>query len=178
MLQSPVVVALEASREVTATDRRLLSARVRYPPRVAYYVFNSDGGREQTVALLDARMWGIGSGEAHRDALVAGDLVLIFVGSPEGEFIGRAKLATEAREWTRREADAYPGDLPGGVLLSDVEHWEPALPMATVVTRIDPMATNPLVQANAVLGFQRGVVRITVDEYESALALSREGWGS
>ncbi len=151
------------------------SAGVRYPPRVAYYVFNSDGGREQAVALLDAGMWGIGSDEVHRDALVAGDLVLIFVGSPEGEFIGSAKLATEVREWTRLEADAYPGDPSGGVLLTDVERWEPGLSMETVATRIDPMATDARVQANAALGFQRGVVRITAEEYDSALALSREG---
>jgi hypothetical protein len=141
---------------------------------VAHYLLKFDGGREQAVALLDSKMWGIGGDEVHRDALVAGDLALIFVATPEGGFIGRAKLATEVHEWTRREADAYPGDSPGGVLLSDVEHWEPALPMEAVVTRIDPMATNPIVQANATLGFQRGVVRITADEYESALALSRE----
>ena len=47
--------------------------------------------------------------------------------------------------------------------------------MGTVVTRIDPMATNPLVQANTTLGFQRGVVRITANQYESPLALRRKG---
>ncbi len=152
----------------------LPSAWLRYPSRVAHYLFNFDGGRDEAVDLLDAKMWGIGDDEVVRDALVAGDLALIFVATPQGEFVGRARLATEVHEWTRREADAYPGDSPGGVLLSDVEHWEHGLPMETVVTRIDPMATNPVVQTNATLGFQRGVVRITANEDESALALSRE----
>jgi hypothetical protein len=141
---------------------------------VAHYLSNFDGGREDAAVLLDARMWGIGDDEVVRDALVACDLALIFVAAPQGELVGRARPAPEFHKWTRREADAHPGDSPGGVLLSDVERWEPALPMETVVTRIDPMATNPIVQANATLGFQRGVVRITADEYESALAASRE----
>jgi hypothetical protein len=46
--------------------------------------------------------------------------------------------------------------------------------MATVVQRIDPTGSNPLVQANAAVGFRMGVVLITGEEYENALALSRE----
>jgi hypothetical protein len=46
--------------------------------------------------------------------------------------------------------------------------------MDTVVQRIDPTESNPLVQANAEAGFPMGVVRITGDEYEAALALGRE----
>jgi hypothetical protein len=45
--------------------------------------------------------------------------------------------------------------------------------METVVPRIDPTASNARVQANAALGFPMGVVRITADEYETTLALSR-----
>lgn len=48
------------------------------------------------------------------------------------------------------------------------------MPLATVVRRIDPTGSNPLGQTNAAVGFRMGVARITGDEYENALALSRE----
>jgi hypothetical protein len=59
-------------------------------------------------------------------------------------------------------------------LLAHVEEWSPAVPMSAVVQRIDPTGSNPYVQANATAGFRSGVVQITDDEYEAALALSRE----
>jgi hypothetical protein len=42
------------------------------------------------------------------------------------------------------------------VLLSHVEEWVPAVPMDSVVERIDPTASNPHVQANAAAGFRMG----------------------
>jgi hypothetical protein len=60
------------------------------------------------------------------------------------------------------------------VLLSDVERWGSAVPMQAAMARIDPTASNPLVQANATAGFQLGVVRITADEYNTAVTLGRE----
>ena len=146
---------------------------------MAHFLFNfSEGGREQAAALLDARMWGISRDELHRDALAPGDVVLIFVAKPEDAFIGRAELATGFHEWTRSEADADPGDPSTGVLLSDVERWERAVSMETVVQRIDPEGASPLVQTNAALGFPRALVRIDPDEYEAVLALSRETRGT
>jgi hypothetical protein len=145
---------------------------------MAHYLFNfSDGDRQQATALLQAKMWGVGRHERHRDALAPGDLVLIYLATP-GEFIGRAELATALHDWTPSEAQAFRGDSPSGVLLSHVEGWEPAVPMHAVVERIDPTASNPLVQENAVAGFRTGVVQITGDEYEAALALSRETRGT
>jgi hypothetical protein len=142
---------------------------------MAYYLFNfSDGDRHQAALLLHAKMWGVGRPERYRDALAPGDLALIYLSAPEAEFIGRAELATAVRDWIPSEAEAYPGDSPSGVLLSHVEKWDPPVPMDTVVQRIDPTASNPHVQANAAAGFRMGVVRITGDEYETALALSRE----
>jgi hypothetical protein len=142
---------------------------------MAHYLFNfSDGDRQQATVRLRVKMWGVGRRERCRDALAPGDLALIYLPAPEAEFIGRAELATVVHDWTPSEAEAYPGDSPSGVLLSHVEEWDPAVPMHTVVRRIDPTASNPLVQANAVAGFRMGVVRITGDEYENALALSRE----
>ena len=145
---------------------------------MAHYLFNlSDGDRQQATALLRAKMWGVDRHERHRDALAPGDLALIYLAAPEAEFIGRAGLATAVHAWTPSEAEAYPGDSPSGVLLSHVQDWDAAVPMDTVVQRIDPTASNPLVQANAAAGFRMGVVRITGDEYEAALALSREARG-
>jgi len=118
-------------------------------------------------------MWGVGRDERHRDTLAAGDLALIYLAT-EAEFIGRAELATAVHDWTPSEAEAYPGDSPSGVLLAHVEEWDAAVPMDIVVDRIDPTASNPLVQANAAAGFRIGVVRITGDEYAAALTLSRE----
>jgi hypothetical protein len=146
---------------------------------MARYLFNfSDGDREQATVRLRAKMWGVARGERHRDALAPGDLALIYLPAPEAEFIGRAELATAVHNWTPSEAEAYPGDAPSGLLLSLVEEWEPAVPMKTVVQRIDPTGSNPLVQANAAAGFRYSVVRITGDEYETAVALSREARGT
>jgi hypothetical protein len=42
----------------------------RYSPEMAYYVFNfSSEDRERAVALLRAKMWGIGGAERHRNEL-------------------------------------------------------------------------------------------------------------
>jgi hypothetical protein len=146
---------------------------------MVHYLFNfSHGDRQQATALLRAKMWGVGRQERHRQALAPGDLALIYLSAPEAQFIGRAELATAVHDWTPSEAEAYPGNSPSGVLLSHVEEWDPAVPMGTVVQRIDPTASNPLVQANAAAGFAMGVVRVTGDEYENALALSREVRGT
>jgi len=57
----------------------------------------------------------------------------------------------------------YPGDSPAGVLLAQVEEWNPPVPMSTVLAQIDR-------SAGARADFEVGVVRITADEYETALA--------
>jgi hypothetical protein len=141
---------------------------------MAHFLFNvSAGDRQRAAALLRAKMWGVGRDEAHRESLTAGDLALIYLSAPRSEFIGRAELATAVHDWTPVEAAAYPGASVSGVLLADVEEWERPVPMAAVVRLIDPTGSNPLVQANAAVGFRTGVVRITGDEYEGVLALGR-----
>jgi hypothetical protein len=112
-------------------------------------------------------MWGIDVHEPHRDALAAGDLVLLYLGAPDREFIGRAKLASAVHDWTPSEArvSVYPGDSPGGVSLAEVEEWDPSTPMSAVLSEIDPAE-------NAKADFQAGVVRITATEYEAALAVA------
>jgi len=140
---------------------------------VAHYLFNSVNGdgakgqalREQAAAFLRVRMWGIDADEPHRNALVPGDLILIYLGAPEREFIGRAELASAVHEWTPSEAQVYPGDFPSGVVLAQVEKWDPPVPMSIVLSHIDPAE-------NAKADFQAGVVRITANEYETALAVA------
>jgi hypothetical protein len=140
---------------------------------VAHYLFNFVRGdaakgsplREQAAGFLRVGMWGIDADERHRNALVPGDLILIYLGAPEREFIGRAELASAVHDWTPSEAQVYPGDSPSGVLLAQVEDWDPPVPMNTVLSQIDPAA-------NAKADFEAGVVRISANEYETALAVA------
>jgi hypothetical protein len=140
---------------------------------VAHYLLNFVKGevakepalREQAAGFLRVRMWGIDADERHRKALASGDLVLIYLGAPERGFIGRAELASAAHDWTPSEAQVYPGDSTSGVLLAQVEEWDPPVPMNTVLSQIDPAE-------NAKADFEAGVVRITANEYETALAVA------
>jgi hypothetical protein len=140
---------------------------------VAHYIFNvvrrdaakGSALREQAAGLLRLRVWGIDADERHGGALAPGDLVLIYLGAPAREFVGRAELASAAHEWTPSEAKVYPGDSPGGVLLARVEEWDPPVPMDIVLSQIDPAE-------NAKADFAAGVVRITAGEYETALAVA------
>ena len=142
---------------------------------MAHFLFNfSDRDRRRATLLLQAKMWGVGRQERHRDALAPGDLALIYLAAPDAEFIGRAELATAVHDWTPSQAEAFRGDSSSGVLLSHVDEWDPAVPMDAVVRRIDPTGPNALVQANAAAGFRSDLVRISDNEYEATVALSRE----
>ncbi len=121
--------------------------------------------RELAAGFLGASMWGVDEDEPHRDALAAGDLVLIYLGAPDRVFIGRAELASAVHDWTPSEAQVYPGDSPSRVLLAQVEEWDPPVPMNNVLSKIDP-------SENAKADFQAGVVRITANEYETAVAVA------
>jgi hypothetical protein len=112
-------------------------------------------------------MWGVGAEEPHRDALAQGDLALVYLAAPERKFIARAELVSAVHDWTPSEEQAYPGDSPGGVLLAQVEDWDPPVPMSTVLSQIDQ-------SAGARADFEAGVVRITADEYATALAVAAE----
>lgn len=129
--------------------------------------------REQAAASLRVKLWGVDADEPHRDELAAGDLVLIYLAEPEPgpAFIGRAELGSAFRKWKPSEAQMYRGDSPSGVMLAQVEEWDPPVPMNAVLPRIDPAGSNPYVQANAKAGFRTGVVRITAQEYETVLAV-------
>ena len=107
-------------------------------------------------------MWGIDVDERHREALEEGDVVLMYLGAPVRQFVARALVASRAHEWTPDEARWYPGDFPGGVLLSQVEEWDPPVAMSDVLAQIDPAE-------NAQADFDTGVVRITSGEYETAI---------
>ncbi len=138
---------------------------------MAHYLFNIAKGesalREQARALMRLRIWGVDADEQHRNALAPGDLVLIYLGAPDLEFVGHAELGSASHDWTSSEAGAYPGDSPGGVLLTQVEEWDPPVPMSAVLARIGPSET-------ATAEFEAGVVRITAGEYEAAVAVAAE----
>lgn len=137
---------------------------------MAHYLFNvvrRDAGRgstprEEVARLLRARLWGVDDGERHRDALASGDLVLIYLGAPQRELIGRAELASAVRDWTPSEAQAYPGEARSGVLFAQVEEWEPPVPMSEVLSQIG--------SDEARADFEAGVVLISAHEYDIAVA--------
>jgi hypothetical protein len=139
---------------------------------VAHYLFNfvnrgvaqRPTPREQAAGYLRVRMWGVDADEPHSDALAAGDLVLVYLGAPEREVIGRAELASAVHDWTSLEAQAYPGDSPSGVSLAQVEEWDPPVPMSAVLSQI--------ASETAKADFETGVVRITAGEFETALAVA------
>jgi hypothetical protein len=110
-------------------------------------------------------MWGIDADEPRGGELAAGDLVLIYLGAPERRFVGRAELASASRDWTAPEARAYPGDAPSGVLLAQVEEWDPPIPIEPVLSELGPAS-------GAKADFERHVVAITAHEYETTLAVA------
>jgi hypothetical protein len=130
---------------------------------VAYYLFNVTP-HEEAAEFLRVGLWGVGADERHRDALAAGDLVLIYLAAPDRVFIGRAELASAVHDWTPAEAQAYRGDSPSGVSLAHVEEWDPPVPMDSVLSQID--------QTYARADFETGVVGITAKEFEAALAVA------
>ena len=128
---------------------------------MAHYLLNLDGHASDTMVLrmtvrewLQQRCWHIEPDERHRDALTVGDLALLYLGPPVGEFVGRAELASGVQDAT------------GEVLLTNVEEWDPPAPIAAVLARIDT-------SAGARAEFDTRVVRITESEYNVAVAVAQ-----
>lgn len=136
---------------------------------VGHYLFNfaspKASRREQAAAFLRARLWGVDAAERHRDALAAGDLALIYLAAPDREFIGRAELASPVHDWSPSEAAVYPGESTSGVSLTQIDEWNPPVPMAPVLAKID--------RSEGARGdFDVGIVRITAGEFETVLAVA------
>ena len=135
---------------------------------MAHYLFNfltaEEAGastlREQAAVRMRRGLWGIDADERHRAALAPGDLVLVYVGAPLRSFIGRAELASAAEESTSAGEAGY------AVALAEVEAWDPPVPMSAVLARIPGDTARG--------DFEAGVVRITADEYETAVAVAAE----
>jgi hypothetical protein len=135
-----------------------------YAPGVPHFLFNFvEGKRELAAEFLLVRMWGVDVGERHASALAPGDLVLIYLGAPVWELLGRVELASAVHDWTLSEAQAYPGDSTSGVSLAHVEEWDPPVPIDAVLSQLDPAG-------GARADHESGVVSITAHEYETALA--------
>jgi hypothetical protein len=144
----------------------------KYAASVAHFLFNLVGSeaegpelRRRAADLLKARMWGVEADERHRDALCRGELVVVYLGAPVWELIGRAELASAAHDWTPSEAQAFPGESAGGVLLNQVEEWDPPVPIEAVLSQLDEAG-------DARADHDTGVLRITAHEYETALAVA------
>ena len=142
---------------------------------MGHYLFNvtsSDGAggrslREQAAARLAVGMWGVDPDALHRDELAPGDLVVIYVGAPDRQFIGRAKLATKVRHWAASEAQVYPGDSTSGVVFAEVAPWDHPVPMETVLAQLRAAG-----ETKARADFEHPLVRITAFEYDTVLAVS------
>ena len=133
-----------------------------------HFIFNlADGDRERAKSFLHVKRWVVSRDERHRDALAAGDLVLVFVALTR-EFVGRAEVKTTFLN--PMPSDPATAPAVSGVLLGDVEDWTRGVPLDLAVKRIDPKGSNPYVQANAA-GFRAGVVQITVKEYDIVVSL-------
>lgn len=127
---------------------------------MAFVLFNvPPEDRESTQARLRAGGWDLGE-EPHRADLAPGDLVLFYLARPADVFIARAVVATAAAL----------GESSAEVALSEVEIWDRAVPMDTVLERVDPERANPVVQENRRLGFRTDVVLLTEQEYRAAVS--------
>ena len=134
-----------------------------------HFIFNlADGDRERAKSFLHSKRWVVNRDERHRDALAPGDLALVFVALTR-EFVGRAELKSTFLDPIPSDP-AASGPATSGVLLGHVEDWTSGVPLDVAVQRIDPMGSNPYVQANAA-GFHAGVVQITVKEYDIVVSL-------
>jgi hypothetical protein len=137
---------------------------------MAFWLFNvvagdvpPSGAHERAVELLEARMWDIGADEPHRDALSSGDLVLIYLAAPARVFIARAELASSVIALMPDQPEPAQPSGRNGVLLDQIDWWDPHVAIDAVLARIDP--------ANkAKADFDHGVVGITRDEFEAAVA--------
>ena len=139
-----------------------------YGNGMAYYIFNVRGGdASPAIQLLRNKVWPVHAQEPHRDALAPGDLALVYLAAPERMFIGRAELASAVHDWTAAEAGECPSNAPCGVSLAQVEEWDPPVPMHTVLSQIDQ-------SAGARADFEDGVVRITKEEYATALLVAAD----
>jgi hypothetical protein len=130
---------------------------------VAHYLLNL--AEADASELLRVGMCGVGADERHRDALAAGDHVLVYLAAPERRLVGCAELGSAVHDWTPSEAEAYSGNAQGGVVLTQLVEWDPPVPMSAVLARIDR-------SAGARADFDAGVVRITEVEYHTALAVA------
>lgn len=140
---------------------------------MAHYILNLvsretapvPGLRDQAAGFLRAGMWAVDRDEPHGSSLAAGDLVLVYLGAPERKLVGRAELASPLHDWSEAEAQACPGDSAGGVTLTQVEEWDPPVPMSAVLSQMDP-------SEKAKADFALGVARVTANEYATVVAVA------
>jgi len=140
---------------------------------VPYYILNSVTGegaqrtalRERAAEFLRVGMWGIDADEPHRDALAAGDLVLIIWGHPSGNSLAVPSLLQQSMLGHRQRHGCTRATPRAESCWLRSTNGTPRVPMNIVLSHLDPAA-------NARADFEAGVVRITAHEYETVLAVA------
>lgn len=128
---------------------------------------SSAEARRRIDDALQAQAWEVADAEPHRGSLSAGDLVLVYLGAPDRVLLARTELVSAVQPLAPDAALRSDPAGRSGVLLGDVAWWDPPVPMDAVLARIDPVN-------NARADFANGVVGITRDEFEAALAAAAD----
>jgi hypothetical protein len=101
--------------------------------------------KEQVISMLTLGLWGVPTSAQLRSRLLAGDGLIVAVGSPHREFVGDAVLGSPYRAFSAEEVAALPAGLEfdHGLTLSRARVWPRAVPIAAVWPRVKAAATNP-----------------------------------
>jgi len=126
--------------------------------------------KEQAVSMLIGGLWGVPSSALLKAKLLAGDGLIIAVGSPHREFIGDAVLGSRYRKFSDDEIAALaPGlHFDHGLTLRRARFWPEAIPIENVWVRATAATRNPR-------ALFRGAI-ISVRSHDAALIVA-EGTG-
>jgi hypothetical protein len=117
-----------------------------------YIAYATEGGtslpqetKEQVISMLTLGLWGIPTSAQLRSKLLAGDGLIVAVGSPHREFVGDAVLGSRFRAFSTAEIAALPMGLEfdHGLTLSRARVWSRAVPIEAVWSRVTAAAKNP-----------------------------------
>jgi hypothetical protein len=101
--------------------------------------------KEHVILMLTLGLWGVPTTAQLRSKLLAGDGLIVAIGSPHREFVGDAVLGSRYRAFSTEELAALPAGLEfdHGLTLNRARVWSRAVPIATVWPRVTAAATNP-----------------------------------
>lgn len=101
--------------------------------------------KEQVITMLTLGLWGVPTSAQLSLKLLAGDGLIVAVGSPHREFVGDAVLGSRYRAFSADEIAALPVGLEfdHGITLRRARVWSAAVPIEAVWSRLTAAATNP-----------------------------------